>query len=146
MTRIRRYKQTNLISKISVDYNFVLTLNCIRYPDHPLVHKGIPWNPPKKTTFPPEFLNHFYTICIYTNLNYIAGIEIQNFCTVSKWRPNNQFSFRVISILAKIWKKHFPKGIFQWMQLSVSILNLNYNLNFINKNCKEITEKKVWPF
>ena len=30
------------------------------------------------------------------------------YCTVSKWRPNNQFLFRVISILTKIWKTTFP--------------------------------------
>ena len=42
-----------------------LTLNCIRYPALPLVHKGVPWNPPKKNTFPPELFNYLYTI-VYT--------------------------------------------------------------------------------
>ena len=40
-------------------------------------------------------------------------------CTVSKWRPNNRFSFIDISILAKIWKTTFPKEFFNviWLKL-----------------------------
>ena len=40
-------------------------------------------------------------------------------CTVSKWRPNNRFSFRDISISAKIWKTTFPKEFFNeiWLKL-----------------------------
>ena len=36
-----------------------------------------------------------------------------------KWRPNNRFSIRVISILAKIWKTTFPKEFFNeiWLKL-----------------------------
>ena len=39
--------------------------------------------------------------------------------TVSKWRQNNRFSFRVISISAKIWKTTFPKEFFNeiWLKL-----------------------------
>ena len=39
-------------------------------------------------------------------------------CTVSKWRPNNRFLFRVISILAKFWKNTFPKEFFNeiWLK------------------------------
>ena len=35
------------------------------------------------------------------------------------WRPNNRFSFRVISISAKIWKTTFPKEFFNeiWLKL-----------------------------
>ena len=97
-----------------------VTLNCIRYPALPLVHNGgFHGTPPEKTTFPPEFLNYLYTISIYTNHNHISGKKIQNICTVSKWRPNNQFSFRVISISAKIWKPTFPKEFFNeiWLKL-----------------------------
>ena len=38
---------------------------------------------------------------------------------VSKWPPNNRFSFRVISISAKIWKNTFPKEFFNeiWLKL-----------------------------
>ena len=39
--------------------------------------------------------------------------------TVSKWWPNNQFLFRVISILAKIWKTTFPKEFFNEIWLKV---------------------------
>ena len=41
------------------------------------------------------------------------------FCTVLKWRPNNQFLFRVISILAKIWKTIFPKELFKEIRFKV---------------------------
>ena len=39
--------------------------------------------------------------------------------TVSKWGPNNWFSFRLISILARIWKTTFPKEFFNeiWLKL-----------------------------
>ena len=46
-------------------------------------------------------------------------------CTVSKWRPNNQFLSRIISILAKIWKKKkkkkntFPKKFLNEIWLKV---------------------------
>ena len=40
-------------------------------------------------------------------------------CTVSKWRPNNRFLFRVISILAKIWKTTFPKEFYNEIWLKV---------------------------
>ena len=40
-------------------------------------------------------------------------------CTVSKWRQNNQFLFRVISILAKLWKTTFPKEFFNEIWLKV---------------------------
>ena len=85
-------------------WDVTLTLNCIRYPALPLVHNGGGFHgtPPEKTTFPPEFLNYLYTICIYTNHNHISGKKIKNMCTVSKWRPKNRFSFCIISISAKI--------------------------------------------
>ena len=59
--------------------SLILTLNCIRYPALPLVHNiyylggGVPW---LQTTFPPEFFNYLYTICIYTNHNHISGKKI----------------------------------------------------------------------
>ena len=40
-------------------------------------------------------------------------------CTISKRRPNNQFLFRVILILAKIWKTTFPKEFFNEIWLKV---------------------------
>ena len=39
--------------------------------------------------------------------------------TVSKWRPNNRFLFRIISILAKIWKTTFPKEFYNEIWLKV---------------------------
>ena len=45
--------------------------------------------------------------------------KIWNICTVSKWWPNNRFSFRVILISALIWKTTFPKEFFNeiWLKL-----------------------------
>ena len=54
-------------------------------------------------------------------------------CTVSKWRPNNRFLFRVISILAKIWKNAFPKEFFNEVWLKVGEHEYIY-----------ITEIKFW--
>ena len=56
----------------------------------------------EKTTFPKEIFISFYTIyIIYTNHNHIPTPK-RNIWTISKWRLNNRFSFRVILILAKI--------------------------------------------
>ena len=41
------------------------------------------------------------------------------FCTVSRWLSNNWFLFRVILILAKIWKTTFPKEFFNEIWLKV---------------------------
>ena len=79
-------------------------------------------DPPKKTTFPPEFLNHFYTICIYTNHNHISGKKY-NFYTISKRRPNNRFHFASFRFRRKFEKKKkkttFPKEYFNeiWLKL-----------------------------
>ena len=40
-------------------------------------------------------------------------------CTVSKWRPNNRFLIRVISVLANIRKTTFPKEFFNEIWLKV---------------------------
>ena len=73
---------------------------------------GVPWNPPEKTTFPLEFCNEICTIYVQDIKNHNSAKK-KNFkcCTVSKWRPNNRFLFRVISILAKFWKTTFPKEL-----------------------------------
>ena len=62
---------------------------------------GVPWNPPEKTTFPPEFCNEICTIYVRVIKNHNSAKKKLKCCTVSKWRPNNRFLFRVISILAK---------------------------------------------
>ena len=69
--------------------------------------------------FPPEFCNHLYTIYTYTKYNHIPAEKIKKYCTVSKWRPKNRFSFRVISISTKIWKTTYPKEFFNeiWLKL-----------------------------
>ena len=72
--------------------------------------KGVPWDSLKKTSFPAEFWSEYYTIYIYAKNNHFQAKKIQGKkITVSKWRPHNRFSFRVLSISAKIWKTAFPK-------------------------------------
>ena len=80
-------------------FNWRLTLKWPRYLLLPLEFHG---PPPEKTPFPPEFCNEICTI-------YVQAIKKLQFwkkkcCSVSKWRPNNRFLFRVISILAKFLK------------------------------------------
>ena len=76
---------------------------------------------------PPPRENHFPTGILQWNLHHIYVRDIKNHnsaknffecCTVSKWRPNNRFLFRVISILAKFWKTTFPKEFFNeiWLK------------------------------
>ena len=68
----------------------------------------------------PSVENHFPSRISQWNLHHICmDYKKSQFwkkkwkcCTVSKWRPNNRFLFRVISILAKIWKTTFPKEFF----------------------------------
>ena len=101
---------------------------------------GLPY---KKTTFPTEFCDEYYTMYLYTKNNHIQSkkkkrkekkrkekkrkekkrkkkekTNKQTF-TASKWRPNNPLSFRVVSILATIWKTTFPKGIFNEIWLII---------------------------
>ena len=73
--------------------------------------------PPWENHFSPEFCNEIYTknVRAVKNYNSAKKKKIEN---VSKWRPNNRFSFRVISILAKILKNPFPKEFFNeiWLK------------------------------
>ena len=76
---------------------------------------------PKKTSFLTGIL-HFekFKIFIWKILKIIsASFFFFKFCTVWKWRPNNQFLVHVISILAKIWKTTFPKEFFSEIWLIV---------------------------
>ena len=43
-----------------------------------------------------------------------AKAAVWTYMLFNTWLPNNRFLIRIISILAKIWKTHFPKGIFRW--------------------------------
>ena len=79
---------------------------------------GVPWNPPWE--------NHFSTGILQWNLHHIrtgykksqSCKKKSKCCSVSKWRPNNRFLFRVISILPKFWKTPFPKEFFNeiWLK------------------------------
>ena len=95
---------------VSLVHKMMLTLKRPRYFYSRWCPRGVPL---KKTIFPPEFCNEICTIHVFTIETIIPEKNVKC-CTVSKWRPNNRFLFRVASILAKIWKNHFSKGIFQW--------------------------------
>ena len=56
---------------------------------------------------------------VWTIKNHNSAKKNWKCCTVSKWRPNNWFLFRVISILAKIWKTTFPKEFLNEIWLKV---------------------------
>ena len=55
----------------------------------------------------------------YNNSQFWKKKKKWKCCSVSKWRSNNQFLFRVISILAKIWTTFFPKEFFNEIWLNV---------------------------
>ena len=75
-----------------------------------------------------------FTPYIYTLITTIFQEKSIKYCTVSKWRPNNRFSFLVISILAKIWKTSFPKVFFNeiWLKLEdyeyINIAEMTFGL------------------
>ena len=56
-------------------------------------------------------------------------------CFASKWRPNNRFLFRVILILAKIWKTTFQKEFFNEIWLKVGEHEYTYiiEITFLKK-------------
>ena len=90
-----------------------LTLNCIRYPALPLVHKGGSMEPPKKTTFPPEFFNYLYPMYIYTNRNHISGEKNKRYVLFQNGGQITDFHFATFRFWPK-FENHFPEGIFQW--------------------------------
>ena len=87
----------------------------------PLVPKGggVPRDPSVEKHFSTGILQwNLHRMC----MDYKNSQFWKNFlkcCTVSKWRPKNRFLFRVISILAKIWKTTFPKEFFKEIWLKV---------------------------
>ena len=97
--------------------------------------------------------NHFPTLVLQWNLHHICtGHKKLQFCkkkikccTVSKWRPNNRFLFRVISILAKFWKKKntFPKEFFNEIWLKEGEYEQIYITEI--KFLKNYSVSKWWP-
>ena len=122
-----------------------LTLKWPRYFYSRWCPRGVPWKPPWE--------NHFPTGILHWNLHHICtGHKKSQFCkkkkklkccTVSKWRPNNRFLFRVISILAKFWKNTIPKEFFNEICLKEGKYKQIYitEINFL-KNC---SVSKWWP-
>ena len=86
----------------------------------PLFHwgfNGTPYENHYSTGFLKSFPHHI-GLYLHQSQPYSSKNE-QNILTVSKLRPNNRFSFRVISILAKVYKTTFPKEFFNsiWLKL-----------------------------
>ena len=68
--------------------------------------------PPKINHFPTGIFLIFFTPYVYTVITTIfQGKKIQ-FCTVSKWQPNNRFSFPCDFDFGENLKNDFPKRIF----------------------------------
>ena len=90
----------------------------------PLVPKGggVPRDQTVENHFPSRIFQwNLHHICMDYKKSQFCKKKKKKWkcCTVSKWRPNNRFLFRVISILAKIWKTTFPKEIFNEIWLKV---------------------------
>ena len=81
---------------------------------------GVPRDPSVEDHFPTGILQwNLHHMCMDYKKSHNSGKKNQKCSTVSKWRPNNRFMFRVISILAKIWKNTFPKEFFKEIWLKV---------------------------
>ena len=101
--------------------NFNLTCLTLKWPRY-----FSRWCPRGGGSMEPPWENHFSTGILQWNLHHICrGYKKSQFCkkilkccSVSKWRPNNRFLFRVILILAKFWKNTFPKEFYNeiWLK------------------------------
>ena len=68
----------------------------------------------------PTVENYLFYFLLWTIKKIIILKKNKTKCsTVSKWRSNDRFLFRIISILAKIWKSTFPKEFFNELLLIV---------------------------
>ena len=121
LTVLINYWSTAWASKILIQFvrfsdKYTLTLKWPRYFYSRWCPRG--FHGPEKTTFPPEFCNEICTIYVRDIKNHNSAKKIFKCCTVSKWRPNNRFLFRLISILAKLSKTTFPKEFFNeiWLK------------------------------
>ena len=95
---------------------------------------------PKKTILSPDFFNYFHTMYIYIHLSQPYSSKNKQKQKQNKKQTNKQitknktkqnkyqnavpfqnggqitdFYFASFQFWSKIWKKHFPKGIFQWI-------------------------------
>ena len=102
----------------SISY-VILTLKWPRYFYSRWCPRGVPRDPSVENHFPTGILQwNLHHICRAIK-NHNSAKKIWKYCTVSKWRPNNRFLFRVILILAKSWKTTFPKEFFHEIFLKV---------------------------
>ena len=81
-----------------------------------------------ETTFPVP------NICMHKRKKKKQNKTNLKCCTVSKWQENNRFLFRIILILAKIWKNTLPKKFFNKFWLIVR--QHEYIKHCWNKNWK----------
>ena len=117
--------------------NLVQIHLCDQGISHPLVPKGDSMGPPKKTTFPAEFCDEYYTIYLYTKNNHIQAKEFPPRFFVSQWRPNDRFLSASFRFRQKFKKKKntFPKEFFNEIWLIIG------DYEYIN-----IAEIKIWNF
>ena len=96
--------------------------------------------------------NHFPTRILQWNLHHICtGYKKSQFCkkkfkccSVSKWQPNNQFLFRVISILAKFLKKPLSQRNFS-MKFGSKKENMNKFSLLKQHFLRSYFVSKWWP-
>ena len=112
-------KNSNLSSIRTLLLLLLLTLKWQRYFYSHWCPRGGSMEPPRENHFPTGILQwNLHHICTGHKKSQFCKKKKIKCCTVSKWRPNNRFLFRVISILAKFWKNTFPKEFFNeiWLK------------------------------
>ena len=117
---VTRFTRGNYVSVTSTSVNtFKWHLKVTKVLLLPLVPKGGSMEPPlRKPLSHQNFAMKLHHTCTGHNKITILQKKKNKCYTVSKWRPNNRFLFRVILILAKFWKITFPKEFFNeiWLK------------------------------
>ena len=124
---------------------YQLTLKWPRYFYSRWCPRGVPWNPPEKTTFPPEFCNEICTI-------YVRAIKKSQFCKKKKKKKN----VVLFQNGGHITDFYFASFRF-WPNLEKTVSQRNFSMKFgskkenmnrftlLNKIVKNYSLSKWWP-
>ena len=94
---------------------------------HPLVVNGGSLGTlTQKGTFPNEFFSKIRTTDKVVQKNHNTAKKSKIGCTVTKWRPKNQFQTRDIKFPTKNGKTTFPKEFFHKIWLIIGDCKYNY--------------------
>ena len=103
----------------------------------PLVPKGVPWNPPKKTNFPTEFCNEICTVYVRTIKIIILERKNENVVPFQNGGQITDFYFVSFRFWPNFEKKNtFLKKFFNKIWLKVG----EHEKIYITK----ITFKNIW--